>query len=1250
MKLFIIGVLFHFFIPNIASAKSPNSQAANVPVLSISCADLDHNGGSIFASYGSVVQRFVADGSSGYSGECKVYNSGSQRMYLNFEVTSVHDPDIHVYYSECQSYLEVGESCRTGIWFHAFVLGFHLVKFKITDIYSGTTWSYELSGNVVKPPPPKIKAGVCEVQSPGSIINVDSLTLGEKVNIQGTDVELVYSTKYSDQYLVPENKIGRFNSLNPEGWSVSLVHFFDAVNGKLYLGTGSVVSKESAPYGSQLMVVENNEVYIFESNGRHIETRSILTGVVKYSFSYDSAGKLIKITDTFGNETVFGRTPSGQLSYIDSPYGQRSTIFLNSDGLISQIKSPAMDSHYISYKVGTSLISSFTTPSRRIAKMEYDADGRLLSDKGDAHGWTFDAYGINQTDDLKIEKKSSMNNIWTYQINRDGGATTRKEIAPWGEESVTYQSDLGDSQMTSSELSTSASFRQDERFGSLLRVPWIFSQKIGNKTGYTTITESVSGLGNTPFDYVSLTRQVSDRGVNVSETYNSATKTFEEQIAGGRLTRRKLDQYERVIETQLGGDTPINFYYDYRGRIETVQQGVRQLSKYFYNSYGLPYKIKDAKGSETLYTYTDANLVQSILFPNGNSVSFAYDDDGNLTGVTPPGRLLHKLNFGKNGLLSSYSPPIELGSPSLNVTYLYNSDGQISNIRTPDKAELQFSYLDGLLASIKFGGFNQRYIYKERSSLLKEVTSFDSVKTSFEYVGPLVSKISTYDMLDSNALAEIRYSYDNYFRINKKTLSADFLANPLVIENTYRIDGQIDRIGNLYYEYENLSARLKKTRIYNVEDERTYNSFGELSGYTSSYNGAPIFSYSLSRDELGRIIQKTETLMGQSNSFQYGYDSAGRLHEVKKNGKLIGLFEYDLNGNLESGIKNQISIVASYNMLDQLTTFQGTTYGYNKSGELTEVERIPQLPHKFLYDPLGRLTSATLGNIKVDYRLDYNGNRYSKFLNGYKAKRAVYDSEDNLIAEFDENLRSSRVFVHGVVGGAPEYMLTEGKVFRVLKDHLGSPRVVINVLSGEVVQVIEFDVWGKEIKNTNRGLHPFGFAGGLTDGHTGFIKFGARNYDPEVGRWTSKDPILFAGGDVNLYGYVENDPVNWVDPDGLTKSKPGQVLENDPFAGGGGGPSGSIGGSLGGSSGGSCPITGYTRHGINSAISRADGGSMSPKVILNTVTNPTSIAPNTGGGVIYSGPGGQVILNSSGQVITVIPSGSSSFRGNGVTP
>jgi RHS repeat-associated protein len=71
------------------------------------------------------------------------------------------------------------------------------------------------------------------------------------------------------------------------------------------------------------------------------------------------------------------------------------------------------------------------------------------------------------------------------------------------------------------------------------------------------------------------------------------------------------------------------------------------------------------------------------------------------------------------------------------------------------------------------------------------------------------------------------------------------------------------------------------------------------------------------------------------------------------------------------------------------------------------------------------------------------------------------------------------------------------------------------------------------MKDTNPGFQPFGFAGGLYDRDTKLVRFGARDYDPNSGRWTAKDPIRFSGSDSNLYGYVWNDPVNISDPAGL---------------------------------------------------------------------------------------------------------------------
>lgn len=121
-------------------------------------------------------------------------------------------------------------------------------------------------------------------------------------------------------------------------------------------------------------------------------------------------------------------------------------------------------------------------------------------------------------------------------------------------------------------------------------------------------------------------------------------------------------------------------------------------------------------------------------------------------------------------------------------------------------------------------------------------------------------------------------------------------------------------------------------------------------------------------------------------------------------------------------------------------------------------------------------------------------------------------------------------------------MVKGGSTYRIISDHLGSPRLVINTATGTIVQQIDYDSFGNITNDTNSGFQPFGFAGGLYDQHTKLTRFGARDYDAEVGRWTSKDPIFFAGGDTNLYGYTANDPINWIDPYGEEMLLPGIPL------------------------------------------------------------------------------------------------------------
>lgn len=145
----------------------------------------------------------------------------------------------------------------------------------------------------------------------------------------------------------------------------------------------------------------------------------------------------------------------------------------------------------------------------------------------------------------------------------------------------------------------------------------------------------------------------------------------------------------------------------------------------------------------------------------------------------------------------------------------------------------------------------------------------------------------------------------------------------------------------------------------------------------------------------------------------------------------------------------------------------------------------------------------------------------------------LYKDRLNPIAELDGSGNLVARFVYASRGNIPDFVIKGGVTYRIISDHLGSPRLVIDAATGTVAQELDYDVFGKVITDTNPDFQPFAFAGGLYDADSKLIRFGARDYDAESGRWTKKDPIRFAGEGSNLYGYTMNDPVNFIDIIGL---------------------------------------------------------------------------------------------------------------------
>jgi RHS repeat-associated protein len=287
------------------------------------------------------------------------------------------------------------------------------------------------------------------------------------------------------------------------------------------------------------------------------------------------------------------------------------------------------------------------------------------------------------------------------------------------------------------------------------------------------------------------------------------------------------------------------------------------------------------------------------------------------------------------------------------------------------------------------------------------------------------------------------------------------------------------------------------------------------------------------RDSLGRITQKVETIGGVTTTTVYGYDQAGRLTDVTVDGTLAAHYEYDGNGNRLSVTRPGIGMVSgTYDAQDRIVTYGALTYSYTANGDLQSTTSGAGAT-SYSYDIFGNLTSVTLPNgTQIEYVIDGQNRRIGKKVNGTLVQGFIYGSQLRPAAELDGAGNVVSRFIYGTRINVPDYMIKGGSSYRLLTDHLGSVRLVLDTASGTIAHRIDYDEFGQILQDTNPGFQPFGFDGGLYDPDTKLTRFGARDYDVFTGRWTTKDPIRFLARDPNLFGYVFNDPVALADPTG----------------------------------------------------------------------------------------------------------------------
>ncbi|XP_038628396.1 teneurin-2 isoform X3 [Tachyglossus aculeatus] len=876
------------------------------------------------------------------------------------------------------------------------------------------------------------------------------------------------------------------------------------------------------------------EMYVFNADGIHQYTLSLVTGEYLYNFSYNADSDVTELVDNSGNSLKIRRDATGLPRHLLMPDNQIVTLTVGSNGGLKVVSTQNLELGLMTYDGNTGLLATKSDETGWTTFYDYDHEGRLTNvtrptgvvtslHREMEKSITIDIENSNRDDDITVITNLSSVEA-SYTVVQDQ-VRNSYQLCNNGTLRVMYANGMGISfhsephvlagTITPTIGRCNISLPMENGLNS---IEWrLRKEQIKGKVTIFGRKLRVHGRNLLSIDY--------DRNIRTEKIYDDHRK-FTLRIIYDQLGRP-------FLWLPSSGLAAVNVSYFFNGRLAGLQRGAMS-ERTDIDKQGRIISRMFADGKVWSYTYLEKSMV--LLLQSQRQYIFEYDSSDRLQAVTMPSVARHSMSTHTSiGYIRNiYNPP----ESNASVIFDFSDDGRIlktSLLGTGRQVFYKYGKLSKL-SEIVYDSTAVTFGYDETTGVLKMVNLQSggfSCTIRYRKIGPLVDKQIYRFSEEGMVNARFDYTYhDNSFRI--ASIKPVISETPLPVD-LYRYDeisGKVEHFGKfgvIYYDINQIITTAVMTL------SKHFDTHGRIKEVQYEMFRSLMYWMTVQYDSMGRVTKRELKLGPYANTtkYTYDYDGDGQLQSVAVNDRPTWRYSYDLNGNLHLlNPGNSVRLMPlRYDLRDRITRLGDVQYRIDDDGFLSQ-----RGSDVFEYNSKGLLTRAynRASGWTVQYRYDGVGRRASCKTNlGHHLQYFYADLHNPTRMTHVYNHSNSEItsLYYDLQGHLFAMESSSGEEYYVASDNTGTPLAVFSI-NGLMIKQLQYTAYGEIYYDSNPDFQlVIGFHGGLYDPLTKLVHFTQRDYDVLAGRWTSPDYTMWRNigkepAPFNLYMFKSNNPLS----------------------------------------------------------------------------------------------------------------------------